>query len=70
MVIDLAKDDGRRKLSALIAGADVLVQNLKPGAMEKLGFSSERLQSNYPALINCTITGYGDKGSLCPSEGL
>src|ERR1700739_1768405 len=62
VVIDLANDDGRRKLEALLAGADVLVQNLKPGAMDKLGFSRERLQRDYPALISCTITGYGDEG--------
>jgi itaconate CoA-transferase len=62
VVIDLANDDGRRRLEALIAGADVLVQNLKPGAMDKLGFSRERLQRDYPALISCTITGYGDEG--------
>jgi formyl-CoA transferase len=46
----------------LIAGADVLVQNLKPGSMDKLGFSLERLHRDYPALITCTITGYGDEG--------
>ncbi len=62
VVIDLATDDGRRMLEALIAGADVLVQNLKPGAMDKLGFSLERLHRDYPALITCTITGYGDEG--------
>ena len=62
VVIDLANDDGRRKLEALLAGADVLVQNLKPGAMDKLGFALERLKKDYPALICCTISGYGDDG--------
>jgi len=62
VVIDLASDDGRRQLETLIAGADVLVQNLKPGAMEKLGFPIERLRRDYPKLISCTITGYGDEG--------
>src|SRR4051812_43259 len=61
-VIDLATKDGRAALEALIAKADVLLQNLKPGSMEKLGFSLERLRRDYPALICCTISGYGDDG--------
>src|SRR5882757_1875774 len=61
-VIDLATKDGRAALEALIAKADVLLQNLKPGSMDKLGFSLERLREDYPALICCTITGYGDDG--------
>src|SRR5438552_7815763 len=59
VVIDLATTDGRRKLEDLIAGADILVQNLKPGAMDKLGFSLSRLRTDYPALICCSISGYG-----------
>ncbi len=62
VVIDLATAEGRRTLEALIAGADVLVQNLKPGAMDKLGFAIARLRRDYPALIVCTISGYGDEG--------
>jgi itaconate CoA-transferase len=61
-VIDLATKEGRAGLEALIAGADVLLQNLKPGSMDKLGFSLERLKKDYPKLICCTITGYGDDG--------
>src|SRR5450432_2773999 len=62
VVIDLATREGRQHLEDLIAGADVLIQNLKPGSMDKLGFSLERLTKDYPALICCTITGYGDDG--------
>src|SRR5580704_894603 len=62
VAIDLATKGGREQLEALIAGADVLLQNLKPGAMDKLGFSRERLRKDYPALICCTISGYGDEG--------
>ncbi|MBR0799671.1 CoA transferase [Bradyrhizobium jicamae] len=61
-VIDLATKEGRATLEELIAGADVLLQNLKPGSMDKLGFSRERLRKDYPKLIMCTITGYGDTG--------
>jgi len=62
VVIDLATKDGRATLETLIAGADVLLQNLKPGAMDKLGFSLARLRKDYPKLICCTISGYGDSG--------
>ncbi|MGL3213497.1 CaiB/BaiF CoA transferase family protein [Bradyrhizobium sp. BR 1433] len=61
-VVDLATKEGRAQLETLIAGADVLLQNLKPGSMDKLGFSRERLRKDYPKLIMCTITGYGDTG--------
>ena len=62
VVIDLATREGRACLEALISGADVLIQNLKPGSMDKLGFARERLRREYPKLICCTISGYGDDG--------
>src|SRR5213080_2993284 len=62
VVIDLATKEGRQSLEELIAGADVLIQNLKPGSMDKLGFSLARLRKDYPKLICCTISGYGDDG--------
>ncbi len=58
----LSRDEGRKSLEKLIAGADVLVQNLKPGSMDRLGFTRERLRKDYPALVCCTISGYGDDG--------
>jgi formyl-CoA transferase len=62
VVVDLATDEGRGALETLIAGADVLLQNLKPGAMDRLGFSLDRLRKDYPKLITCSISGYGDSG--------
>src|SRR5246127_332660 len=62
VAVDLATKEGRDDLEELIASADVLLQNLKPGSMDKLGFSLERIRKDYPALICCTITGYGDEG--------
>jgi itaconate CoA-transferase len=62
VAIDLSTKGGCEQLEALISSADVLLQNLKPGAMDKLGFSRERLCKDYPALICCTISGYGDEG--------
>ncbi|MGM4904373.1 CaiB/BaiF CoA transferase family protein [Tardiphaga sp. 866_E4_N2_1] len=62
VVVDLSTPDGRKAMEELIATADVLIQNLKPGSMDKLGFTRERLRKDYPRLICCTITGYGDTG--------
>ena len=62
VVVDLATKEGRAHLEQLIAGADVLLQNLKPGSMDRLGFSLERLTKDYPRLVCCTISGYGDEG--------
>src|SRR3981081_3380144 len=60
--IELTTRARRSSLQQPIAGADVLLQNLKPGSMDKLGFSLERLRKDYPKLICCTISGYGDAG--------
>src|ERR1700744_2758847 len=62
VVVDLSTKEGRAELEELIAGADVLLQYLTPGSMEKLGFTLDRLKKDYPALVCCTITGYGDEG--------
>src|ERR1700686_3889674 len=57
-VINLATKEGRAKLEELIASEDVLLQNLKPGSMDKRGFSLDRVNVNYPALIVLTISGH------------
>ncbi|OWJ79437.1 MULTISPECIES: CaiB/BaiF CoA transferase family protein [Haematobacter] len=64
VTLDLASDEGREELARLLDGADVLVQNLKRGALEKLGFSFERLAQEWPRLITCSITGYGENGPM------
>src|SRR4249920_4050884 len=62
LVLDLARDDDKAVLAAMLAKADVFVQNLKPGALAKLGFPFERLRRDYPRLICCSISGYGESG--------
>jgi len=64
IVLDLASADGKRVLGELIGRADVLVQNLKPGAIERLGFPIPELRRTNPRLVVCSITGYGDSGPL------
>jgi formyl-CoA transferase len=64
VVLDLQRRDARDRLAALIARADILVQNLKPGAMGRMGLAIEELRGAHPALIACSISGYGDTGPL------
>ena len=61
-VLDLAKPDDKALLEAMLGKADVFVQNLKPGALAKLGFAFTRLRKDYPRLICCSISGYGESG--------
>jgi itaconate CoA-transferase len=62
VVLDLGKAEDKALLEAMLAKADVFVQNLKPGALAKLGFAVTRLRKDYPRLICCSITGYGESG--------
>jgi formyl-CoA transferase len=64
VVLDLRDDECCKHLEVLLSKADVLVQNLKPGALDSLGFSVDRLRQQYPSLICCSISGYGDEGPL------
>jgi len=62
VVLDLGKPEDKAVLEAMLAKADVFVQNLKPGAIGKLGFATARLRKKYPRLICCSISGYGESG--------
>ena len=62
VVVDLAKAEDKALLAALLAKADVFVQNLKPGAIARLGFPIAELRKTYPRLICCSISGYGEGG--------
>src|SRR5690606_23825713 len=54
--------EARNVLNRLFEEADVLVQNLAPGAAARLGLSFETLHEKHPGLIVCDISGYGDDG--------
>lgn len=62
VVVDLTKPADKAFFEALVAKADILVQNLKPGALAKLGFSPDTLLDRNPGLIACSISGYGEAG--------
>ena len=60
--LDVKSADGAQVLAALVARADVLVQNLVPGAAERLGLGVAGLRKRHPRLIACSISGYGNDG--------
>jgi crotonobetainyl-CoA:carnitine CoA-transferase CaiB-like acyl-CoA transferase len=62
LALDLKDPSSLAALRALIAKADVLVQNLAPGAAARMGLSFEALHETYPLLIVCDISGYGEDG--------
>nr|WP_298099226.1 CaiB/BaiF CoA-transferase family protein [uncultured Shinella sp.] len=64
VVVDLSTDEGRASFSALLEDADVLIQNLKPGALVRMGFGPDVLRARHPKLIFCSISGYGEEGPL------
>jgi crotonobetainyl-CoA:carnitine CoA-transferase CaiB-like acyl-CoA transferase len=62
LALDLKDGESLAALKALVARADVLVQNLAPGAAARMGLSWEALHALHPRLIVCDISGYGDDG--------
>ncbi|MFV0297657.1 MAG: CaiB/BaiF CoA transferase family protein [Hyphomicrobiaceae bacterium] len=62
VVVDLTKEEDKTFFRGLVAKADILVQNLKPGSLAKLGFAPDDLVKAHPKLIACSISGYGDTG--------
>ncbi|WP_326656905.1 CaiB/BaiF CoA transferase family protein [Streptomyces sp. NBC_00385] len=63
LTLDLKEPEGRGILDELIATADVFVQNLAPGAADRMGLGAAALQARHPSLITCTVSGYGTSGS-------
>ena len=62
IALDVKRPAARAVLDALVARADVLVQNLAPGASERLGLDHATLHASHPRLVVCDISGYGSDG--------
>jgi len=62
ITLDFKTDEGRAILDSLIARADVVVENFRPGTLDKLGFDYAALSRRYPRLIYCSISGFGHTG--------
>jgi crotonobetainyl-CoA:carnitine CoA-transferase CaiB-like acyl-CoA transferase len=64
LVLDLKTDAARDALLGLLEGADVLVENFKPGTMEGWGLGIDVLAARFPRLVHCRISGFGADGPL------
>jgi CoA:oxalate CoA-transferase len=64
VTLNLKSDAGKAVLRRLVASADVLVENFRPGVMGRLGLSYEELREANPKLVYCAITGFGQDGPL------
>ena len=62
LTLDLKKPEAKAIVHKLLAEADVFIQNLAPGAAQRMGLDFESLHADYPELIVCDISGYGDSG--------
>ena len=62
--LDLKSEDGKAIFQRLLATADVLVENFRPGVMARLGQDYERLKQSNPQLIYCAISGFGQTGPM------
>ena len=64
IALDLKNPYDREIFDSILAAGDVLVENFRPGVMERLGYGWEELSSRYPRLVYASISGYGDTGPL------
>jgi crotonobetainyl-CoA:carnitine CoA-transferase CaiB-like acyl-CoA transferase len=62
IALDLKTDGGKRVLRRLLADADVIVENYRPGTLAKLGFDYETIRRDNPGLIYCALSGFGRTG--------
>ncbi len=64
IIIDFKSDEDKKIFKKLLAISDIIIDNFKPGTLEKYGFSSSYLKKNFPSLIQTKISGFGETGPL------
>jgi alpha-methylacyl-CoA racemase len=69
LALDLKSSGGKQALLALVATYDVVLEQFRPGVLERLGFSHDALRAKNPRLIVCALTGYGQTGPLSQRAG-
>ena len=69
VTLDLKTEDGRTAAQRLALSADVIIENFRPGTMERLGLGYEALAAANPRLIYCSITGFGSQGPYSNRPG-
>ena len=69
VTLDIATARGQEIARALIAKSDILVENFKVGALAKYGLGYDQLHADFPRLVYCSITGFGQTGPYAPRPG-
>jgi len=69
IIVDLKTEEGRGIARALALKSDVIIENLRQGAMEKYGLGAEELRTANPGLIYCSVSGYGRTGPMAARAG-
>jgi crotonobetainyl-CoA:carnitine CoA-transferase CaiB-like acyl-CoA transferase len=69
ITLNLKHEDGRRILSKLVERSDILVENFRPGTLERLGFSFEKTRTINPGIIYCSVSGFGQTGPYSDLKG-
>jgi len=69
VTVDVRTETGREIIRRLVRGADVFVENFRPGVMERLGLGPQTLRTENPRLIYCSITGFGSTGPYSQRPG-
>ncbi|WP_170438084.1 CaiB/BaiF CoA transferase family protein [Ruegeria arenilitoris] len=69
VAIDIATPEGRAQIRRLASHADILIENFKPGGLAKYGLDHETLSRDFPGLIYCSISGYGQTGPNAAKPG-
>jgi crotonobetainyl-CoA:carnitine CoA-transferase CaiB-like acyl-CoA transferase len=64
IALDLSQPEGQEILRTLVSGADVVIENFKPGTMERWGLGADTLLERFPSLIYCRISGFGQTGPM------
>lgn len=64
VTVDLKADGGREVFERLVASADVLLENFRPGVLERLGFGWDHLREINPSLVYCAVSGFGSSGPM------
>ena len=62
LVLDLRSEDGQAVFKRLVKGADAVVENFRPGVMDRLGLGYDALAAIKPSLIYCSVSGFGNTG--------